>query len=247
MKHSEILPIENIFRLIKKLMIFGCLCFMTKIFAQKNVTHQNLLWYGYYNTLVVNEKYSVLSEIQERHFIDPSAQHQLVFRSNLQRKLDENWNVSGGVTYFLQSPNDPKSESDLVVPEIRPDIGFGYQQKMKNFTINHRYKAEARFFHDSENDELTGGFRFSNLRFRYQLGVDIPLIKDHKTNKNRLVAKIKDEIIMPTKNTKNAFPLVFILTTLGLINPIINKMNKTKVSIANNPLINDIFISFLWF
>ena len=136
MKHSEILPIENIFRLIKKLIIFGCLCFTTKNFAQKNVTHQNLLWYGYYNSLVINEKYSVLSEIQERHFIDPSAQHQLVFRSNLQRKLDENWNVSGGVTYFLQSPNDPNSESDWVVPEIRPDIGFGYQQKMKNFTIN---------------------------------------------------------------------------------------------------------------
>ncbi|MGL5235142.1 MAG: DUF2490 domain-containing protein, partial [Empedobacter falsenii] len=134
-------------------MIFGCSCFVSKSFAQKNVTHQNLLWYGYYNTLVISEKYSVLSEIQERHFIDPSAQHQLIFRSNLQRKLDENWNVSGGITYFLQSPNDPNSESNLVVPEIRPDIGFGYQQKLKNFTINHRYKAEARFFHDTENDE----------------------------------------------------------------------------------------------
>ena len=207
MKHSEILPIENIFRLIKKLMIFGCFCFVSKSFAQKNVTHQNLLWYGYYNTLVINEKYSILSEIQERHFIDPSAQHQLIFRSNLQRKLDENWNVSGGLTYFLQSPNDPNSESDLVVPEIRPDIGFGYQQKLKKITINHRYKAEARFFHDTENDELTGGFRFSNLRFRYQLGIDIPLVKDHKTNKNKLVAKIKDEIMVNVgrKIVKNTF------------------------------------------
>jgi hypothetical protein len=62
-----------------------------------------------------------------------------------------------------------------------------------------------------------------------------------------VASKIKDEIIMPAKNTKNALPLVFILTTLGLIKPIINKIKNTKHSIANNPLINDIFISFLWF
>lgn len=207
MKHLAIIQTENILRRINKILIVLIFCFSTNLFAQKNVEHQDLVWYGYYNTVEINEKYSVLSEIQERHFINPVAQHQLVFRSNLQRKLGEQWNVSGGITYFLQSPNNPESESDLVVPEIRPDIGFGYQQKINSVTINHRYKAEARFFHDTKNDELVGGFRFSNFRFRYQLGVDIPILKDKETKQNKLIVKIKDEVMLNAgrKIVKNVF------------------------------------------
>ena len=108
MKHLAIIPTENILLRINRVLIALIFCFPTNLFAQKNVEHQDLVWYGYYNTIEINEKYSVLSEIQERHFINPVAQHQLVFRSNLQRKLGEQWNVSGGITYFLQSPNNPE-------------------------------------------------------------------------------------------------------------------------------------------
>ncbi|WP_136669038.1 DUF2490 domain-containing protein [Flavobacterium sp. H122] len=177
----------------------------TLTFAQKKVEKQQLLWYGYYNTLKFNENWSLLSEIQERQFYNPTAQHQLVFRSNLERKLAGNWNVSGGVTLFLQNPNDPNSENNLTVPELRPDIGFNNKQKLGFLTISHRYKAEARFFHDVENDKLVGGFRFSNFRFRYQLGLDFPFWK--KEEKEKLSFKVKDEIMFNVgkKVVKNTF------------------------------------------
>lgn len=177
----------------------------TLAFAQKKVEKQQLIWYGYYNTLKFNENWSLLSEIQERQFYNPTAQHQLVFRANLERKLLGNWNVSAGMTYFLQNPNNPDSESNLTVPELRPDIGFNNKQKLGFLTISHRYKAEARFFHDVENNELVGGYRFSNFRFRYQLGLEFPIWK--KEEKEKIVLKLKDEIMFNVgkKVVKNTF------------------------------------------
>lgn len=177
----------------------------TLAFAQKKVEKQQLIWYGYYNTLKFNENWSLLSEIQERQFYNPTAQHQLVFRSNVERKLLGNWNASAGMTYFLQNPNNPDSDGNLTVPEFRPDIGFNNKQKLGFLTISHRYKAEARFFHDVENNELSGGYRFSNFRFRYQLGLEFPIWK--KEEKEKIVLKLKDEIMFNVgkKVVKNTF------------------------------------------
>ena len=178
---------------MKKIILLTVLLFSKLLLAQKNIEKQQLIWYGYYNTLKFNEKWSLLSEIQERQFYKPTAQHQLVFRSNLERKLTGNWNASAGITYFLQNPNNPDSESNLTVPELRPDVGFNNKQKLSFITINHRYKAEARFFHDVENNRLVGGYRFSNLRLRYQLGIDVPLWK--KEEQEKLVLKLRDEVM----------------------------------------------------
>lgn len=179
--------------------------FQLDVSAQKNVTHQQQLWYGYYNSLTFNEKWSLKSEIQERQFINPSAQHQLLFRTDLEYKLVKNWTALFGGAFFLQSPNDPHSESDLVVPELRPNIGFNNKKKGSSITVYHRYKAEARFFHDVANSELTGGYRFSNFRFRYQLGFDFPVLK--KDNKEKITVKLKDEVMFNVGNkiVKNTF------------------------------------------
>lgn len=182
----------------RTVLLVALLFFQLDVSAQKNVTHQQQLWYGYYNSLPFNEKWSLKSEIQERQFINPSAQHQLLFRTDLEYKLVENWTVLFGGAFFLQSPNDPYSESDLVVPELRPNIGFNNEQKYSFVTVYHRYKAETRFFHDVENGELTGGYRFSNFRIRYQLGFDIPVFK--KDLQEKIILKLKDEIMLNVGN-----------------------------------------------
>ena len=190
---------------MKKLILVIILMIPQFFLAQKKVENQQLIWYGYYNSLKFNENWSLNSEIQERQFYNPTAQHQLVFRSNLERKLIGDWNASVGMTLFFQNPNTPNSESNLTVPELRPDIGFNNKQKLSFVTISHRYKAEARFFHDVENNRLVGGYRFSNFRLRYQLGLDIPIWKNEK--QQTIIVKIKDEIMFNAGNkiVKNTF------------------------------------------
>ena len=190
---------------MKKLILVIILIIPGFLLAQKKVENQQLIWYGYYNNLKLNENWSLNSEIQERQFYNPTAQHQLVFRSNLERKVFADWKASVGMTLFFQNPNTPNSESNLTVPELRPDIGFNNKQKLSFVTISHRYKAEARFFHDVENNRLVGGYRFSNFRLRYQLGLDFPIWK--KEGNEKLLLKIKDEIMFNAGNkiVKNIF------------------------------------------
>lgn len=175
----------------RKFLIF--IFFSTFLFGQKNVENQQLLWYGYYNKLQINQNWVLNSEVQERHFYQPLVQHQLVFRTNLDRRILDDINVSLGFVVFLQSPNDPESESTLMVPELRTDFGFNAKKKYKYFNVNQRFKVEARFFHQTENNELVGGYQFSNFRMRYQLGLNIPLIK--KQDAEKLILKIKDEVM----------------------------------------------------
>jgi len=206
MKHLEISHSGSFLRRIRQSLVIYVLFASFSLFAQKKVIHQELLWYGYYNTLKINANWTLNSEIQERQFINPSAQHQLVFRTGIQRKLIENWNASVGMTLFLQSPQDPESESHLMVPELRPNIGFDNKQQLSFLTVSHRYKVEARFFHDVENNALAGGYRYSNIRIRYQLGLDIPIFK--KKNKEDLISvKLKDEIMVNagSKIVRNTF------------------------------------------
>ncbi len=190
---------------MKKLVLVLIVFLPEFLLAQKKVENQQLIWYGYYNSLKFNENWSLNSEIQERQFYNPTAQHQLVFRSNLERKLIADWKVSAGMTLFLQNPNNSNSESKLTVPELRPDVGFSNKQKLGFITINHKYKAEARFFHNIENQELVGGYRFSHFRLRYQLGLDFPIWK--KEGNEKLIFKVKDEIMLNvgSKIVKNTF------------------------------------------
>lgn len=210
MRHLGILLSENIFLFLYKnsirvaLFILLCPLFLS---AQKKVTNQQLLWYTYNNTLRFSENWSLQSEVQERRFFNPGAQHQLLFRSNIQRKLIENWSISAGMTYFLQGPQDPESKSKLTVPELRPDFGFDNKQKLSFMTISHRYRIEARFVHDVTNNEITSDYHFLSFRFRYQLGFDIPIWRNSDTKKERLSLKLKEEILLNagSKIVKNTF------------------------------------------
>lgn len=45
----------------------------SQFLAQKKVENQQLIRYGYYNSLKFNENWSLNSEIQERQFYNPTA------------------------------------------------------------------------------------------------------------------------------------------------------------------------------
>ncbi|PZX58134.1 DUF2490 domain-containing protein [Algoriphagus chordae] len=169
--------------------------------AQKDVTHQQLIWYGYFLTLPIDENWSVMAEVQERHFVSPFAQHQLSLRAHVNRKLGKSgWTATAGFATFFQSPNNPRSELDLVEPELRAHIEITYKQKLSKLTIDHRYRAEARYFHnlDLEEDELVDGFFFGSFRFRYRIMVSYPIWKGKENQVLKVIAG--DELLVQAGN-----------------------------------------------
>lgn len=192
----------------KNLIVFLFLLKTCVVWGQKNVTHQNVLWYALFTTIDINKKWYFQHEFQERHFIRPFKQHQFVVRSHIHRFLgDSGWEVSAGMCLFLQSSNDPTVPTSLTIPELRPHVEFAYAQKLPLISFDHRYRVEARFFHNtnSTKTELEDGYTFGNYRFRYRIQATMRLLKI--TGNNYLKVKVSNEIhINAGRNiTKNVF------------------------------------------
>lgn len=193
----------------KRLFFSLCIFFISvDMLAQKSITNQNLIWYGYFQTLQFSPKWYWQTEIQERHFVNPSTQHQFIVRGHLHKILgNSGWETSIGMCLFLQNPNDPKAVNKLTVPELRPHIEFAKKQKFKFLTLDHRYKLEARFFHNTNaaKTDLENGYNFGNYRFRYRLQASILAWQIDETRALKL--KVSDEIHlnMGSKIVKNVF------------------------------------------
>lgn len=194
-------------RYVYALILFASLPLSSAAQGGKLVERQQLAWLAYFSTLRFNEHWSLVSDVQERRFIAPHAQHQLLLRNVLARDLGSGWDIGPGLCFFLQSPQDPESDNDLVVPEIRPFVEANGRQRGKRIRIGHRYRAEARYFHRTAEGELVDGFEFGNFRLRYRLSVDVPLIKAKGGERELLTFKFADELHVNAGNgiVLNAF------------------------------------------
>lgn len=170
--------------------------------SQKNIKHQNLIWYGYFQKIEMSKNWYLESEIQERHFIDPLVQHQLLIRTHLHRKLGNGWEASAGGCAFFQNSNDPGAVINLTVPELRPHVEFAYKQELKKSSIEYRYRTEFRFYHNTNQDRtaLEQGYTFSNIRFRYRVQAVMPVY-----NKLKIKASNELHINAGNKIVKNVF------------------------------------------
>lgn len=164
--------------------------------AQKEILHQTQLWYSYFNNLKFSNKYRLLTDVQERQFIEPvGAQGTFLFRSILYRNLGGGWEAGVGLARFYQSPTKIPTTSTLVVPEWRPTVDFVNKQKAGAVNLSSRFRFEARYYHQVESGKLADGYQFGNFRVRYQFGADYPIIKN---SQKRPVVSIRayDEVMV---------------------------------------------------
>lgn len=164
------------------------------IYAQKNLIHQTQLWYAYFNTIKFSDNYRLVSDVQERQFIEPvGAQGNFIIRSIFYKNLGNNWEAGLGCALFFNSPQKIPSSTHTAIPEIRPTFDIINKQKAGNLNISHRYRIEARYMHEVTDGKLVDGYNFSNFRFRYQISADYPLVKNAE-KKTILAARVYDEV-----------------------------------------------------
>jgi len=162
--------------------------------AEKKVTNQGMIWYAYFLNLKINDRFAIYTDIQERHFIHPAKQSQFLFRSSFNTTLTSNWDLGVGLSFAL-SNTTPLVDYDLEAPELRPHIEVNNRQKLKNVIVWHRYRMEARFPYQVNGNTLGDGFKFSNIRFRYQLALDF-IVRKPKEERHALRISLRDEIML---------------------------------------------------
>jgi hypothetical protein len=162
----------------------------------KLVSSHQIIWYTYNFNIDIGSKWSVVSDVQERHFINPARQHLWAIRTIFKRDIGNQWNVGFGGSLFCQQSNTPEVSSNPTIPELRPHIELNNKQSLWKGTLSHRYRLEGRFYKNVDGDKLANDFTFRNFRIRYQLAYSLPLIKNKLTSDEVLSIKVHDEIML---------------------------------------------------
>ncbi|MFN8287213.1 MAG: DUF2490 domain-containing protein [Chitinophagales bacterium] len=172
--------------------------------AQSNILTQQQAWYSYFNQAEITDKWFLFSEVENRQFIKPSVENQLLMRLHLHYRLHKHWDVAMGFGYFLVNTQNPLKPSKLFIPEVRPFIEATNSNAWGKWNLTNRLRIDERFVHKTEAGELAPGYNIST-RFRYRLGVDFTLLKSKKLHVLKLRFSNEVMVNIPMGVTKNIF------------------------------------------
>lgn len=161
-------------------------------FAPKQVYAQDSNfgnWLIYIGNKKLNNKWNIHNEVQYRNYNAIGDLEQLLLRTGLGYTFNENKNnVLLGYGYILSENYVGSTDEKVSVNEHRIFQQFTSKQNVGAVKLNHRYRFEQRFV---ESD--------FKMRFRYFLGLNIPLCKQE--NKNKYYLSAYNEIFLNTKTS----------------------------------------------
>lgn len=136
----------------------------------RTVDRDNFMWLTYAISKPLQNDFKLSASIQSRRYIFPDRQHQLLPSIELTKSFPSGISLSAGFTYFWQALPQSREDVELVRPELRPYQRIATNRQIGNWTINHRFTLEERWFRNTEGDQLADGY-FFNFRLRYRIMV----------------------------------------------------------------------------
>jgi len=147
-------------------------------------------WLIYIGNKKLNSKWNIHNEVQYRNYNAVGDLEQLLLRTGVGYNLsDNNDNILLGYGYILSENYIGESDDKSSVNEHRIFQQFTTKQKVGKVGLSHRYRFEQRFVEDD-----------FKLRFRYFLGVKIPLQYKEEA-KTPLYVSLYNEIFLNTKSS----------------------------------------------
>jgi hypothetical protein len=142
------------------------------LWGQKEILHQQQIWYKYSLKVPVGDKWQILQELDDRNFINPARQSQFLTRTHLQRKLGGGWDIALGFAFFIHSlPQEPEVEDYTNYGELRPSFEITNLQKIsEKFHLHHRYWTELRYLQQPDDTYTFGTVR---VRYKIELGYEL--------------------------------------------------------------------------
>ena len=154
-------------------------------FAQSSNTGNWLFYLGNHS---LNKKWNVHTEVQHRNFNFAGDLEQLLLRTGIGFNLSENNNNFLLGYAFVKTARYTNETDKISFNESRLFQQFITKQSFNRFYITHRYRLEERWIGDTD----------MALRFRYLLGLNIPL-NNKSLSKNTIYLSVYNELFMNTK------------------------------------------------
>ena len=159
-----------------------CLWFSIPAIAQKNDVGN---WFIYFGNQKINKRWIWHNELQYRNYNFIGDLNQLLLRTGIGYNLTENNNnILLGYGFINTQKYLPNSKEKIGTNEHRIFQQFITRQSFNKVFIQHRYRIEERFF---SND--------FQMRFRYFLGINIPINKP-RIEKNAYYLSAYNEIFI---------------------------------------------------
>lgn len=147
-------------------------------------------WMIYIGNKKLNSKWNIHNEVQYRNYNAIGDLEQLLLRTGIGYNLTENNNnLLLGYGYILSENYIGTTDEKMSVNEHRIFQQFTTKQTFWKIKLSHRYRFEQRFVEDD-----------FKLRFRYFLGINVPLMKK-ESNKNTLYLSAYNEIFLNTESS----------------------------------------------
>ena len=143
------------------------ICFWNFSFSQNTEVGN---WFIYFGNQKINPKWHWHNEVQYRNYNFIGDTNQLLLRTGIGFNLTEDNNaILLGYGFINTQKYIPNSDEKIDANEHRIYQQFITKQKLGRVLVQHRYRIEERFLADD-----------FQMRFRYFLGINIPI------NKNKL-------------------------------------------------------------
>jgi hypothetical protein len=147
-------------------------------------------WLIYIGNKKINQNWNIHNEVQYRNYNAIGDLEQLLLRTGLGYTFNEgNNNFLIGYGYILSENYLVDSDYKISINEHRIFQQFTSKQNLGIININHRYRFEQRFVEDDYK-----------MRFRYFLGLNIPLMNEDKDNK-KFYLSAYNEIFLNTESS----------------------------------------------
>ncbi|HYG01327.1 MAG TPA: DUF2490 domain-containing protein [Chryseosolibacter sp.] len=172
------------------------LLYLTLMFASASAysqtTTQSSYWVRYQNQLYFSPNLYWNTEVDNRRFVSPDAQLQLIIHSRLHRKLGA-FDLAGGITFSWAYAQRPENSIKHPTFEIRPVLEGSYESVGKRFSLQHRLRLDNRFIEEDRFEGLRQDYQYT-ARLRYRIQAKIPIIKKEKTGS--VSARLANEVMV---------------------------------------------------
>jgi len=154
----------------------------------KQIKNIHQLWGGYYSNIIINEKWTINSDLQYRTKDWYKHPSQALIRTGLNYKFNNKVNVTAGIARFSYYLNTIVTRN-----EWRPWQELMFTQEDAKLKITHRFRVEERFNQETEENHPVKKYSF-NWRFRYKTDLYYQLLS--LKNKQKLSLTLGNEIMI---------------------------------------------------
>ena len=161
---------------LRKILLSTSLLITLAGFSQKQTTHTEQVWLGYFNQTRFSNKWGLWVDLQLRTKEDFFTNFSTaIARAGATYYLNDNTKLTAGYAYINHFPAD--GHKNVSQPEHRPWQQIQWHTKYEKLRLMQWIRLEERFRRKIENDdELAEGYNF-NWRVRYNFFAAFPLSK----------------------------------------------------------------------